>query len=505
MSAYITTPIFYASGNPHLGHIYSGFIADTLKRYFKLKGINTFLITGTDENGQKIERTAKSAGIEVSQFVESKSLLFRALWQELGIKPDNFVRTTNDKHHILVAEIWNKLLLNDSIYLGTYNGLYCVDCEQYYSEWQITKGCCPIHRKPLDEVSEPSYLFRLDKYRLRLLDFYTSHPKFIQPYYFQEEIIKQLQQPKIDDLSVSRTNVKWGIQVPGDNKHVIYVWLDALFSYLTALKDLEESDQTIKDTIHVIGKDILQFHAIYWPAFLLAVDLPLPKNIIVHGWWTIEGEKISKSNPRSLIKPTDLIKITSIDGLRYGLLRQKPLDRDGDLSINELVTTINSDLANSLGNLVKRFITLVNKYFDGSLDWKETNSLDENSNQLITETNNAIPSIAQSYTDRNFQKGCTTINDIIAKTNTYFHTREPWNLGKGVALCNVVETLSVVNAVLNVIYAVYSPIIPDITRKIRYQLRQEDQSLSWPKACLLRSVHVRQPETIFKRINFDEY
>ena len=498
MNTFITTPIFYASGKPHLGHVYSAFVADALKRFYQLIGKEAFLITGTDENGQKIQRTADSSGLETQQFVDDKSLLFRRLWQQLGIAPDKYVRTTDLNHHNLVTAIWNKLQANGDIYIGTYEGRYCIDCEQYYSEWQLHDDCCPIHRKPVVTVSEPSYLFRLNKYREKLLQFYIAQPGFIQPHYFHNDLVRYLQQSKIEDLSISRTNTTWGIKVPNDEKHIIYVWFDALFSYLTALNDLEYYDQAIKDTIHVIGKDILQFHGIYWPAFLLAANLPIPKKLVVHGWWTLDGIKISKSNPTSLADPISLAELTTVDGLRYGLLRQKPLDRDGNLIIADLTATINSDLANNLGNLVNRFTTLVNKYFAGKIEWKQSIKLSESSRLLISDANIAIPAIFQAYSNAEFQKVCTLACDIVTKTNIYIHNRAPWKSAN--IDSDVVETLCVINAVLKIVCSVYYPIIPGLVQKIQHQLGQEDNALTWLSGCKLENVLVKKSEVIFNRI-----
>ena len=500
MSIYITTPIFYASGNPHLGHAYSGFIADALKRYYQLKGTDAFLLTGTDENGQKIEQTAKLLDEDLEQFVENNSLLFRNLWKNLNITPDQFVRTTGAHHHQTVIEIWQKLFANGDIYLGQYEGHYCVECEQYYSEWQLHNNCCPIHNKPVDIVSEPSYLFRLDKYREKLLEIHTSRSLIVASRYFQKQLIHYLQQPKIDDLSISRTNTTWGIKVPNNDRHTIYVWLDALFSYLTALRSLTKTNQSLAQTIHVIGKDILQFHGIYWPAFLLAADLPLPEKIIVHGWWTLEGHKISKSNPLTSIDTERLVKSTTVDGLRYGLLLQKPVDRDGNLKIADLCETINSDLANNLGNLVKRFATLVDKHFTGHIVWKQDADLAESSTQLIKAANTSISLIDKAYASCDFQNACVLINRIISKTNAYIHAREPWKLNNPRKTSDVEETLCVVHAVLKIIYTLYWPIIPGISRKIHYQLRQEQHVPAWPIECEITDIHIRSPETIFERI-----
>lgn len=496
MSKFFTTPIFYASGTPHLGHAYSGFIADTLKRYSQLRGENPYLITGTDEFGQKIQRTASRQGIEIRQFLDNNSGLFKTLWRQLNIPPDCFVRTTDQRHQHSVSEVWQKLEQQGDIYLGNYEGLYCVECEQYYGAWQLANNCCPIHRTALEKISEPTYLFRLEKYRKQLTGFYAANPSFIRPSHFQLEIEQKLKVP-FKDLSISRTNVSWGIPVPGDKQHVIYVWLDALFSYVSALKQLDTTGQQLQHTTHVIGKDILQFHAVYWLAFLLAANLPLPERLVVHGWWTIDGEKISKSNQRPNNNGKDLYQVVGSDGLRYGLFRQKPIDRDGDISTNELVKLINNDLANNLGNLIKRFATLVLKYFSGRINYD--GELDSDSREQIKATNIALPDIAKAYSDCNLYTVTQLINPIVSRLNAYFQRREPWTHKHD---SHAAQTLSVIYAVLNVVYKVYYPIVPELAENIQQLFEQQHQALKWPKACGLLPVTIRSAETLFQRIEY---
>jgi methionyl-tRNA synthetase len=507
----ITTPIFYASGEPHVGHAYSAFIADAISRFHQLQGCQTFLVTGTDENGQKIERSAYSSGSgagtstdsEIKKFVDKNAMSFRELWKGLDINFDQFVRTTGKDHHVLVESIWNKLISNDDIYLGTYEGLYCTDCEQFYSEWQLSSGSCPIHNNAVERISEPSYLFRLNKYREKLLDYYRLNPEKITPTFYQQELIHYLDQSEIEDLSISRVNVNWGIQVPNDTKHTVYVWLDALFSYVTAIQNAGLSPQALKDTTHVIGKDILQFHGIYWPAFLFAADLPFPEKIVVHGWWTLDGYKISKSNPASLVKPLQLSNAITNDGLRYGLLRQKPLSRDGNFKMSEFVLAINSDLSNNLGNLVKRFSSLVNKFFRGEIILEKDTSADSDGQKLIDETDGAIAVITEAYLNYNFQLVCTVANHLVSSTNRYIHNREPWKLDKGRTEKNVAETLCVVNAVLKVVFVLYNPIIPEVCRKIQSQLTCDDTEIRWPQECVLSNVTVKPASSVFARLSVD--
>lgn len=288
--SFITTPIFYANGEPHLGHAYTGIIADIFSRFSILSGNNNHLITGKNEHGQKIASTAQSFNKPIQEFLDSVSQTFQELWPHLEVEPNIFIRTTSGDHKNNIKEIWKILVEQGDIYLGSYSGDYCLACEQYYPERElIDSKICPIHKRPINRIEEETYLFQLEKYRLKLLDYYETHPDVIVPRHFQDKIIAQLKSNKFEDLSVSRINKKWGIEVPDDTKHTVYVWIDALFSYIKAINRTGSNRSAISETQHVIGKDILIFHAIYWPAFLIALKLPMPEKLIVHGWWTIDG------------------------------------------------------------------------------------------------------------------------------------------------------------------------------------------------------------------------
>jgi methionyl-tRNA synthetase len=497
MTIYITTPIFYASGEPHLGHAYSGFIADTLKRYYTLKGEEVRLITGTDEHGQKIEKVAAKDHVSVQQCVDAQSAGFRHLWQSLDITPDEFVRTTDISHYHQIQTIWKKLYDKGDIYLGTYAGKYCIDCEQYISEWQLENNRCPIHRREVETTHEPTYLFRLEGYRKKLLAYYNENTKFIKPKHFRTDVLNYLSQP-LEDLSVSRVNTQWGIPVPNDAAHVVYVWLDALFSYLTAIEKNGGDQYALQQTIHVVGKDILQFHSVYWPAFLLALDYPLPKHLIVHGWWTIEGEKISKSNPTTLIKPGDLAEKVSTDALRYALLKHKPLERDGDLRQGDLIQTVNSDLANNFGNLVKRHASLVYKRFDGVLKY-DGQTISNASNTFIANINHLLTTVDLAYTEYQLQKVCLTIDKILHETNGYFHQRAPWS--SDAKQCNIEETLLVVHAVLEAATHISVPILHQLCERIALQLNFKLSR--WPETVQLGNIHASKPKNVFSRLDED--
>ena len=307
------------------------------------------MITGTDEHGQKIAHTAKSNNQPTQDFVNKISETFRNLWPKLEVEPDVFIRTTAKDHKANIQGLWKTLEQQGDIYLGSYSGDYCVACEQYYPKRElIDHNICPVHKRPVAHIEEQTYLFRLEKYRLALIDHYQTTPDLIVPQHFQQTLIEQLKSGPLEDLSVSRINNQWGVRVPSNQNHTVYVWIDALFSYITALEQTGTEKTAIAKTRHIIGKDILLFHAVYWPAFLMALDLPLPEKLIVHGWWTIDGEKISKSNPDTTVNPSTFAEQLTSDGLRYALVRQKPLYRDGNVVLDEFSELINADLYQSV-------------------------------------------------------------------------------------------------------------------------------------------------------------
>ncbi|WP_341661895.1 class I tRNA ligase family protein [Vibrio sp.] len=377
---FITTPIFYANGEPHLGHAYTGIIADIFCRYERLSqtDIGCQLITGTDEHGQKIASAAQSNNLPAQDFVDTLSQSFQVLWPKLAIEPDTFIRTTDTQHKLNIQRIWQQLEQQGDIYLGHYSGHYCIACEQFYPEKDLLDGAsCPVHKREVIFSQEETYLFRLEKYREALIEYYQSNDNCVEPCHYQQSLIEQLKSAPLEDLSVSRINNKWGIQVPSNQDHTVYVWIDALFSYLSAIQNCGGNTHSLTNTQHVIGKDILLFHSVYWPAFLLALDIKLPQKLIVHGWWTIGGEKISKSNPDTTVNPSLFSEKLTCDGLRYALVRHKPLHRDGNLVLDEFAQTINADLLNNLANLVKRNHTLITKNFSGKITLDQLPQLDE--------------------------------------------------------------------------------------------------------------------------------
>ncbi|HEX5670069.1 MAG TPA: methionine--tRNA ligase [Sulfuricurvum sp.] len=372
MKNYITTPIYYVNGEAHIGHAYTTFIADTLARHSRLKGNETYFLTGTDEHGQKIEEAAKKLGKPTQQFADEISASFKNLWNEFDISHDQFIRTTDSKHKIGVQAAFEKMMAKGDIYKDFYEGNYCVSCETFFPESQLMDGgCCPDCGRATTIVKEESYFFRLSKYEKPLMDYYEAHSDFILPKSRRNEVMSFVK-GGLHDLSVTRTSFSWGVPVPAslnDDKHVMYVWLDALMNYVTALGyGNDEANMGFwPANTQLVGKDILRFHAIYWPAFLMSLDLPLPKRIGAHGWWTRDGEKMSKSKG-NVVDPREVAQHYGVENLRYFMMREVPFGQDGDFSQRALIDRMNSDLSNDLGNLLNRVIGMSEKYSDFSID-----------------------------------------------------------------------------------------------------------------------------------------
>lgn len=367
-SFYITTPIYYVNDVPHIGHAYTSLACDVMARFMRLSGYPVKFLTGTDEHGQKVEKSAEKAGISPQEFTDTVSAHFRELAGLMHFSNDDFIRTTEPRHVRSAQALWTKLLDNGHIYLGSYAGWYSVRDEAFYTESELVEGVAPTGA-PVEWVEEPSYFFDLSKWQEKLLAFYEENPDFIKPESRRNEVLSFVK-GGLHDLSVSRTSFKWGIPIPGDEKHVMYVWLDALANYLSALgyPDTEAADfKTFWPAdLHIVGKDILRFHAVYWPAFLMAADLPLPKRVVAHGWWTNEGQKISKSLG-NVIDPVRLVEEFGLDQTRYFLMREVPFGNDGNFSRDAMIKRINAELANTIGNLVQRTLSLIAKNCDGML------------------------------------------------------------------------------------------------------------------------------------------
>ena len=368
---YITTAIAYSSRKPHIGNVYEAIFTDAVARYKRMQGYDVFFLTGTDEHGQKIEDCAKESGITPKEYVDRMSSEIRRIWDSMNISYDHFIRTTDESHENAVKHIFKKLYDQGDIYKGSYEGWYCVPCESFFTETQVSDGKCPDCGAPVSKASEEAYFFRMGKYADRLLDYIESHPEFIEPDSRRKEMVNNFIKPGLQDLCVSRSSFKWGVPVEFDSKHVIYVWLDALSNYITALgydvdKQSDNFNRYWPVDVHVIGKDIMRFHSIYWPIFLMALDIPLPKKIFGHPWLLFGTDKMSKSKG-NVMYADELAQIFGVDGVRHYVLSEMPYASDGSITYESLVGRYNSDLANNLGNLVKRTADMSQKYFGGTV------------------------------------------------------------------------------------------------------------------------------------------
>ena len=431
-SYYITTPIYYVNDVPHLGHAYTTIACDTMARFMRLDGRKVFFLTGTDEHGQKVEKSAIQAGETPQYFTDRVSQRFRELTEKLDSSNDDFLRTTETRHISASQKIWQALVERGDIYLDSYSGWYSVRDEAYFGENELKNDGSGGYLAPsggkVEWLEEPSYFFRLSRWQNALLEFYADHPDFILPKTRRNEVISFVE-GGLQDLSVSRTSFEWGVPVPGNSSHIMYVWLDALTNYLTAMGYPDQSTATFqtfwRSALHIVGKDILRFHAVYWPAFLMSAGLPLPKRVFAHGWWTVEGEKMSKSSG-NVVDPFELVDIYGLDQIRYFLLREVPFGGDGDFSLSALKNRINGDLSNDFGNLVQRVLSMVNRNFDGTMPSPEPYT-DEDSN-LLNNAGNLIKEVRESMERQALSEALEKIWKIIREANSYVDHQAPWKL-----------------------------------------------------------------------------
>ena len=501
---YITTPIYYPSANFHIGHCYTTIIADAIARYKRLTGYDVFYLTGTDEHGLKIQKKAEEAGVTPQEYVDEIVGNAKDLWKNLNISYDKFIRTTDKEHVECVQKIFKKLYDQGDIYKGEYKGLYCTPCESFWTETQLVDGKCPDCGRDVNEVSEEAYFFRLSKYQDRLIKFYDEHPTFIEPESRKNEMLNNFIKPGLDDLCVSRTTFNWGVPVTFDDKHVVYVWIDALSNYISALGYLSDDDTLFKKywpaNLHIVGKEIVRFHTIIWPIMLMALDLPLPEKVFGHGWLVINGGKISKSLG-NYKDPREYIDSYGVDAVRYFVLREVPFGSDGSFSEEALINRTNGDLANVLGNLVNRTIGMANKYFDGVINNTFVN--EEIDNNLINDATQ-LYSVVDGYMENlEVSKAITCIFDLLRNCNKYIDETMPWILAKDEAkkdrlatvLYNLIECIRISTVLLQAF-------IPDTCKKIFEQINTNN--ISYDSVSKFggyeSNTKVNKAEVLFQRI-----
>lgn len=505
---YITTPIYYPSDKLHIGHSYTTVAADAMARYKRLRGYDVKFLTGTDEHGQKIERIAQQKGMTPKAYVDSIVTWIKELWKIMNISYDTFIRTTDDYHEKTVQKIFKKLYEKGDIYKSSYEGWYCTPCETFFTERQLKEGKCPDCGREVEKVKEESYFFKLSKYQDRLIEYIESHPEFIQPQTRQNEMINNFLKPGLEDLCVSRTSFKWGIPVEFDPGHVVYVWVDALSNYISALGFMSENDEEYKKywpaDVHLVGKEIVRFHTIIWPALLMALDEPLPKQVFGHGWLVIDGGKMSKSKG-NVVDPKVLVDHYGADAIRYFLLREVAFGQDGNFTNEALIQRINSDLANDFGNLLSRTVAMVDKYFNGTLPLgKKATTYDE---ELKTLAQATVSKVEEYMEKLLFSDALTEIWNLIRRANKYIDETQPWVLAKDEdkkdELANVLYNLG---EILRIVSIIIEPFMPTTPRKVWEQLSlEEGENTTWDSAKvwgrLPQDFTVKKGEILFPRID----
>ena len=502
---YITTAIAYTSRKPHIGNTYEIVLTDAIARFKRMIGNDVFFLTGTDEHGQKIEEIAKECGISCQQYVDNIAGQIKDIWNLMNTSYDKFIRTTDDYHEEAVKKIFNKLYDQGDIYKSEYTGWYCVPCESFFTDTQITDGCCPDCGRPVSKTNEEAYFFKMSKYQDRLMQYIEDNPEFIQPESRKKEMVNNFLKPGLQDLCVSRSSFKWGVPVTFDEKHVIYVWIDALSNYITALGySVDEKGELYQKywpaNVHIIGKDILRFHTIYWPIMLMALGEPLPKQIFGHPWLLSGNDKMSKSKG-NVMYADDLVRHFGVDAVRYYLLREMPFAQDGTITLETIISRYNADLANTLGNLVNRTVAMINKYFGGTI----TNPLisDDVDNELIAACTDTRAAVCDLMNKFRVADASEAVINLARRSNKYIDETAPWALAKDEAnsdrlktvLYNLVEAIRFIGVLI-------APFMPETSEKILNQINAKCRDFDSTEAFVQNNeISVGEATPLFARLD----